>query len=107
MHEALNCLYDSPYLQTHPLGNVLTGETTGTLQRSQTLRRVLLEAIQAMRPGSGVPAQSPDWRAYRILELRYIEGLSPAEVMHQLALGRSQYFREQARVLEALTVATW
>jgi CheY-like chemotaxis protein len=60
-----------------------------------------------MRPAAGVPAQSPDWRAYRILELRYIEGLSPNEVMNRLALGKSQYFRDQARVLDALTRVLW
>ena len=54
-----------------------------------------------------ITAQSADWRAYRILELRYIEGLSPAEVMQQLAFGRSYYFREQARILEALTSMLW
>jgi len=77
------------------------------LHRSQNLRQVLLEAIRAMRPGPGVPARSPDWRAYRVLELRYIEGLSPNEVMSQIALGKSQYFRDQARVLEALADALW
>jgi signal transduction histidine kinase len=60
-----------------------------------------------MRPGPGVPAQSPDWRAYRILELRYIDVLSPKEVMQEIALGRSQYFQEQARVLEALIDRLW
>lgn len=108
VREALNRLYDSPYLQSHRLASLLANEGRGAaLRRSQDLRRVLLDAIQAMRPGSGVPAGSPDWRAYRILELRYIEGLSPNEVMGQLALGRSQYFRDQARVVEMLVDTLW
>lgn len=106
VHDALNRLYDSPYLQAHPLAALLT-EADEALHRSQNLRRVLLEAIYAMRPAAGVPAQSPDWRAYRILELRYIEGLSPNEAMERLALGKSQYFRDQARVLDALTDMLW
>jgi CheY-like chemotaxis protein len=108
VRDALNRLYDSPYLQAHPLAALLAGEEGDIApRRSQNLRRVLLEAIQEMRPGAGVPAQSPDWRAYRILELRYIEGLSPNEVMERLALGKSQYFRDQARVLDALTDMLW
>ena len=108
VHDALNRLYDSPYLQNHPLATLLAEEESGTtLHRSQNLRQVLLEAIWVMRPGPGVPARSPDWRAYRVLELRYIEGLSPNEVMSQIALGRSQYFRDQARVLEALAGVLW
>lgn len=108
VRQALNRLYDSPYLQAHPLSDVLSARGGGaTLHRSQSLRRLLLESIQAVRPGQGVPAQSPDWRAYRILELRYIEGLSPQQVMDTLGLGRSQFFRDQARVLAALVDALW
>ncbi|RLC62265.1 MAG: hypothetical protein DRI79_05660 [Chloroflexi bacterium] len=108
VREALNRLYDSPYLQMHPLATLLVEEEAGApLRRSQNLRRILLEAIQAMRPEVGIPAQSPDWRAYRILELRYIEGLSPNEAMRRLALGKSQFFRDQARVLDALIDVLW
>ncbi len=108
VHDALNCLYDSPYLQTHPLVDLLADGRHDTVSHSsQNLRRVLLEAIRAMRPSPGVPARSPDWRTYRILELRYIEGLSPNEVMNQLALGKSQFYRDQARALQALADALW
>jgi len=108
VRDALNQLYDTPSLQKHPLAVLLAEEGPGaTAHRSQNLRQVLLEAMRALRPAPGVPAQSPDWRAYRILELRYIEGLSPRDVMSQLALGKSQYFRDQGRVLEALTEMLW
>lgn len=106
VQEALQRLYDSPYLQKHPLTDILAAEAD-RLQRVPHLRRVLLDAIQALAPASGAQAQSPDWRAYRILELRYIEGLTPPEVMQQLALSRSYFFREQARMLEALTAILW
>jgi CheY-like chemotaxis protein len=108
VHEALTHLYDTPYLQTHPLADYLPqGEPEPHLPRSQRLRRALLEAIESMRPPSGTPAQSPDWRGYRILELRYIEGLGPGEVMKRMGLARSQYFHEQARVIESLTSSLW
>src|SRR5687768_13024204 len=106
VQDALNRLYDSPSLRGHPLAEALVGSAAPS-QRGQQLRRVLLDAIHAMSPDATLPAQSADWRAYRILELRYIEGLSPAEVMQQLAFGRSYYFREQARILEALTSMLW
>lgn len=107
VQDALHRLYDSPYLRSHPLAELLAGPETGVLQRGQQLRRILLDAIHALCPAEGTPAQSSDWRAYRLLELRYIEGLAPAEIMKQLAFGRSYYFREQARLLEALTAALW
>lgn len=108
VHDALARLYDTPHLQSHPLGSLLLPrKAASALHRCQALRRTLLDAIQALRPAPGTPAQSPDWRAYRILELRYIEGLSPGEAMQVMALGRSQYFREQARALEMVTASLW
>ncbi len=107
VHDALSRLYDSPYLQNHPLAELLSGSEASAHQRSQHVRRMVLQAIRAIRPEPGVPAQSPDWRAYRILELRYIEGLNPSEAMQELAFGRSQFFREQSRMLEVLTTRLW
>ena len=108
VRDALNHLYDTPYLRKHPLAKMLVEiEGDGSTRSSQLLRQNLLEAIRAMRPGPGVQAQSPDWRAYRILELRYIDVLSPKEVMQEIALGRSQYFQEQGRVVEALIDRLW
>lgn len=110
VHDAYNHLYDSHHLQQHPLMDVLVGAVTveaDSFQRSQALRRLLLDAIQSLRPQPGVPAQSPDWRIYSLLELRYIERLSPSEAMQQLALGKSQFFRDQARALDTVTNLLW
>ena len=52
VRSALNHLYDVPYLQSHPLAALVT---TTQRDRSQQLREVLLNAIDAMRPLS--PAQ--------------------------------------------------
>jgi CheY-like chemotaxis protein len=60
-----------------------------------------------MHPAAGSPASSPDWRTYRLLELRYIEGLEPNEVMRQLGFARSQYYREQARAIDAVAAHLW
>lgn len=107
VREVLARLYDSPYLETHPLALYLVRDDSRYQPRSQRLRERVIETVRAMRPGANVPAHSPDWRAYRILELRYLDGLTPAEIMDEIALGRSRYFEEQARVLEAFTQRLW
>lgn len=107
VHEALNRLYDAPYLQTHPLAAALAGPDVSPLRHSQNLRRIMLNAIHALRPESGSTAQATDRRAARILTLRFVEGLSPAEAMQQLAYGRSQFFAEQARMLDLLINTCW
>ena len=107
VHDALNELYDSVSLRSHPLAVALRLAPGDPLQRGQTLRREILEAIRMLRPAPGIPARSPDWRMYRILELRYIEGLTPDEVIDRVALSRSHYYHEQGRALEALVSALW
>lgn len=82
VHEALGHLYDSRDLQDCQLAKFLAGQISDPLPRSQEVRRVLLEAIRSIRPEAGVPAQSSDWRSYRIMELRYIKGLNPVEAMN-------------------------
>lgn len=105
--EVLDHLYDSPYLQKHRLAELLVDGRLDPRARSQELRRICLNAIQAMRPAPGTPAQSPDWRAYHILELRYLEGLTPRQTMDQVALAKSQFYREQARILDLLIDHLW
>lgn len=107
VRDALNHLYDSPYLQMHPLAARFSAPDAEPHEASQALRQALLTAIKGLRPIAGVPASSPDWRLYRILELRYVEGLTPNETMDRLGLEKSRYFQEQARAIEAVTPALW
>jgi CheY-like chemotaxis protein len=107
VRDALNRLYDTSSLETHPLARLLVPGEAQKARAGQELRRILLDAIQSMHPGKGAPSQSRDWRSYRILELRYITGLTSAEAMQRLALGRSLFFLEQARALEALVDRLW
>jgi CheY-like chemotaxis protein len=105
VHEALSHLYDSHELQECHLARQLAGRIADPLLRSQEVRRLLLDSIHSIRPESGVPAQSSDWRSYRIMELRYIKGLNPGEAMAQLAVSKSQFFREQSRALRQVAQA--
>ena len=107
VRDVLNRLYDSGYLENHPLVNLLVKPQDRKVQASQQLRRIVLNAIQSTYPGKSTPDHSPDWRSYRILEMRYINGLTAAEAMQQLAMSRSLFFLEQARALEALTDRLW
>jgi CheY-like chemotaxis protein len=107
VHEAFGHLYDSHELQECALARHMVDRIADPLLRSQEVRRLLLDAIHSIRPESGVPAQSSDWRSYRIMELRYIKGLNPAEAMAQLAVSKSQFFREQSRALRQVAQVFW
>jgi CheY-like chemotaxis protein len=101
LRDALLHLYDPGRLQGHPLLRYIAAAPVAA-PRGKALRQALLDAIEALRPGAGVPAASRAWRLYRILELRYVEGQDVAPVIEQMALSKSQYHREHQRALQAL-----
>jgi CheY-like chemotaxis protein len=63
----------------------------------------VLETIEEMSPPAEVKARSPQWRAYRILSSRFVEGMSPREVVEELAVSERQFYREQRKALDGFT----
>ena len=105
VRDALGHLHDPVHLQTHPLAARVarTGERPERPERAgRTLRQWLLDAIALLRPAVKSSESSPAWRAYQLLQLRYVEALSPEHVQQQLGLARAQYFRDQRRALAAV-----
>ena len=108
VRDALLHLYDPVYLQTHPLLACIGAEAgQSTMTRGKRLRQALLDAIEALQPGAAEAAAPYASRAYRILELRYIEGHEVAEILSQVALSKSQYHREHHRALQAVASLLW
>jgi len=108
VRDALAHLYDYAYLQTHPLASLLVGdELTSQQTRGQELRKVLLQAIEALNPGPNVPFRSPERRGYASLFCRYVEGQSPAQIAQSLAISERQLRREHGQALEAVVSILW
>jgi CheY-like chemotaxis protein len=106
VRDALAHLYDPTHLHNHPLGDWLVGAGSG-LQRSARLRATLLDAIAALQPQPGAAAKAASRRSHRILELRYVEGMSPNDAMAELGLAKSQFFQEQAQALQLVVDVLW
>jgi predicted ATPase len=104
IQDALTQLYDPLALQTHPLTQQLVAQDprVSPARAGKALRHQLLEAIAALRPATKTGDASPAWRTYRLLELRYLEAHEPAAVQAQLGISRSQFYRDQARALQAV-----
>lgn len=98
---ALRHLYDLAFLETSPLAAHLKPEP-GTHSRGAALRRAIVEAIELLRPPAGTSVEASSWRAYQILEGRYIAGMTRAEVQGELALAKSQFYRDHTKAVEAL-----
>ncbi len=103
VRDALHHLYDMSYLQTHPLAQLVDSPSgTSSAFRGKLLLQALLNAIASLRPPRGTASDSHAWRTYRLLELRYIEGLRVSDALGQLALSKAQYTRDHALALKAV-----
>ena len=106
--QALEHLYDFPYLQNHPLAAEggptadRPGETAG-----QRLRRELIAAIETLNPGPGVPFRAPHARLYNLLHLHYVEGMTIQEAAHELGISLRQAYRDLRRGEESVAVVLW
>ncbi|HLG52111.1 MAG TPA: response regulator [Chloroflexota bacterium] len=103
VRNALTHLYDTAYLENHPLTVIL--DAAGRLDhvtRAQRLRRLLLECIEALRPQAADGVGPEASRAHAILTYRYIDGMTMEEIAARRALSERQAYRELERGLEAV-----
>lgn len=106
--QALEHLYDFPYLQRHALAHTLgfsverPGESAG-----QYLRREVMAAIEALSPGTAVPFRAPHARLYNLLHLHYVEGLTIQEAAHELGISTRQAYRDLRRGEESVATVLW
>jgi CheY-like chemotaxis protein len=106
--EALEHLYDTAYLEVHPLLSHLSGaNSTNRATHAQKLRSVLKESIEMLRPPQGMPSRSPEWRSYLALRYRYVQEMTIGQVESELGVSRRQLQREIQRGLEALASILW
>lgn len=108
VRSALAYLYDHAHMQNHALVSILDLDTKGDrVTRSQELRRILLDCIEAIGPDNVGAGQSETARAYAILTYRYVDGLSMEEITEKLALSQRQTYREHRRGVKAVASLLW
>lgn len=108
IRDVLAHLYDTAYLESHPLGLQLIGaHGSSHLTRAQELRKVLKDTIETLRPRQGHPTSEPKWRSYLALYQRYVQEMSFLEVQQELGISRRQLQRELRKGLETLATLLW
>jgi len=105
LRRALAHLYDPTVLRASPLIKLLGVE--GSDDPVGGLRRILIEAIAALKPSRRVPPQAGAWRVYHILSQRYIEQFTQGEVATDMALSIRQLRRQEDGALEVLADCLW
>lgn len=106
VRQALAHLYDQAYLQGHPLATALAARGNAVAS-GQTVHRLLLEAIGALRPPPRIPPTAAAWRSYQVLTLYYVEGRERGQVAEELGISLRQLSREQSKGVEAVTDLLW
>src|ERR1700730_10738378 len=99
-------LYDHPYLQTHPIGRILVPDPVRH-PRGHALQRILLDAIQALKPAADEAMAAHAWRTYRYLFLRFVQTLPASEVAGELMVSERQGRRVYREALDALASILW
>jgi CheY-like chemotaxis protein len=100
---ALDHLYEYRYLDEHPLARLYT--PTGSPNaafRAERFNRLVLESIDDLNPPEAPCVDSLRMRAYRLLVHRYVEEWPLPEIMRELGLSRTQFFREQRKAIAVL-----
>ncbi len=107
--DALANMYDFAAMETHPLVNTSFFSTVAFKgSKGEFLRDVLIESIQSFKP-SGIDYDlfSNEWRAYIILNQRYVENISTQDLAKMLLLGERQIRRSQKKAVQAVAAQLW
>jgi CheY-like chemotaxis protein len=106
--DALDHLYDFSRLNNHRLASwLLPSELPRGVSHAQALRQHLLDAIEHVNPGGRLASSTRQKRAFRLLEMRYVEATSFRDVMRTLALSQAQYHREQRNAIGMVASYLW
>ncbi|HVC33078.1 MAG TPA: response regulator [Chloroflexota bacterium] len=104
VHEAYPHLHDRVFLQGHPLLELIVGASPVGAER---LHRTLIDALEWLRPlGAALPA-SVEWRRYRHLQLRYVEGATPEQIARELQVSARQARRDHVEALDEIAQLLW
>ncbi len=105
LRRVLTALYDPGTLRRSPLIRLF-----GVDKREDeisALQRIVIDAIEALKPGDNVPAGSNTWRVHRILYDRYVDQSTQQEVAADLALSTRQLRRQEKIAQEILADYLW
>ena len=105
LRTALTQLYDPAVLRSSLLVSLFGLDSRANAMIA--LRRILVEAIESLRPSEEVPLQSKAWRYYHILFGRYTEQFTQIEVSSDLGLSVRQLRRQEKLALRVLADTLW
>lgn len=105
VRQALGQIHDPVLVQAHPLCSLLASE--GRRLSGEELQEALLTAVRQLQPAHVGPQPTRQWRRYRYLWLRYVEGVGVEEIAGLLGVTDRQARRDHREALEAVAAKLW
>ena len=105
--QALENLYDFPFLQRHTLASKFKTDAYSDETAGQRLRREIIDAIETLNPGEGVFFRAPHARLYNLLHLHYVEGMTVHEAANDLGISIRQAYRDLRRGEVSIAEFLW
>jgi hypothetical protein len=104
VRDALSHYWGGPKLTSNPLlslSSVKAALSESNNNPSQALRAVLRQAVETLRPPDERDPMANEWILYNILRLRFLQGKRVKEIVQELAMSESDFYRkERAAVRE-------
>ncbi|MCK6577181.1 MAG: hypothetical protein L6Q98_03640 [Anaerolineae bacterium] len=97
-------LTSSRLLETESVKRLLPDNDNNPVK---TLRALLNEGIEKMRPEGERKYITPEWTLYNILEMRFIQQIKVRDVAQRLVLGESDLYRKQRVAIDQLADMLW
>ncbi len=98
VHDALAHYWGGPRLTENPLLKLKIVRQMAERHGENpvnSLRLVLSEAIERLRPDGERKLTAPEWLLYNILEMKFLRGQKVREVAMRLAMSESDFYRKQ------------
>ena len=105
VRQALGHINSRALLQAHPLCAAFAGR--GAASAAEELQEALLDAVRQLRPTQMGPQPTAQWRRYRYLWLRYVEGVRLESIAETLGVTDRQARRDHREALEAVAAILW
>lgn len=105
LRDALSHLYHADHLRKSPL--IYLFGLSAKFDPAASLRKIILDGIEALKPAPEQPEQSRAWRVYDSLFCCYVQQLSQQIVADQLCISDRQLRREQRLAIEELASLLW
>ncbi len=98
VRDALSHYWGGPKLTGNPLLNleiVRAALPASSNNPSLALRTVLRQCIEALRPPADRDPLAAEWMLYNILHLRFLQGKRVKEIIQQLGMSESDFYRKE------------